>query len=572
MSDGRFTLAIGGEAGFGIMAAGLLVAKLASRSGYSVCDYTEYPSVIRGGHNVLFLTIGEEKVFSTETGVDILVALTEETVKRHVQSITRKGVLLYDSTRIKNLPEIPNHIESIGLPCAEIAKSVGGTILMKNTVALGALVALTGGSLDLLFTLLEEEFGDKKPEIVLKNKAVAKAGFEALLSAAKQCVTSRLQILSKTPTQLVITGNEAIALGALQAGVQFVAIYPMTPTSNVLHTLAAVAEEQGLVCIQPEDEISGINMAIGASYAGVRSMVATSGGGFCLMTEAYGLAGITETPLVIIEGMRGAPATGLPTWTEQGDLRFILHAHQGDFPRIVLAAGDAEEAQRMTAQAFYLADKYQTPVVLLVDKHVCEGHVTMFPQKKNTEYLSRGKFVDRSEKNYKRYALTPDHVSPRSIPGVGNCVVANSDEHDESGYSNEEISMREAQMEKRMGKLVRVALEDMEAPSVYGAKDAELTIVSWGSNKGAILEAMKQLPHVNYVHVTWMSPFPKDALTTLIRKAPQVLIVENNYSGQLTGLIAEQTGIRISHQLLGYSGRPFFPEDIIAAVKKQLAM
>jgi 2-oxoglutarate ferredoxin oxidoreductase subunit alpha len=566
----RVTVTIGGEAGFGIMSAGLLLAKLGSRSGYHMIDYTEYPSVIRGGHNVMWLTFGLDPVTSVYESIDVLIALTSETIRRHAHDIREGGVLLYDSTKTMDLSSVREDIVVVPIPCATIAKEVGGTILMKNTAALGSFLAISGGSIDLLHTLLEEEFAGKKPDIIQKNMAVAQAGYDAVKASGVSFGQLFLVPQKSVQTKMVVTGNEAIALGALGANVQFVAIYPMTPTSNVLHVLASFAEEHGLVCIQPEDEISGITMAIGASYAGARSMVATSGGGFCLMTEGYGLAGMIEAPLVIIEGQRGGPATGLPTWTEQGDLQFVLHAHQGEFPRIVLAAGDAEEAYRFTEQAFYLADKYQTPIVVLVDKHLCEGHQTTPVCMPNAVWHDRGKFVQKKVNNYARYALHEGSMSPRSIPGVGNCVVANSDEHDERGYSSEDAAMRRAQMEKRMHKLDLARAEDMQAPEVYGPSHADITIVSWGSTKGAILEALREMPNVNYIHITWMSPFPAESVKRLLRQASRLLLIEANYSGQLGSLIAEHTGITISRKFLKYDGRPFFPHEIVAHIRANL--
>ena len=307
-------------------------------------------------------------------------------------------------------------------------------------------------------------------------------------------------------------------------------------------------------------------MAIGASFAGARAMTATAGGGFCLMTEGYGLAGITETPLVIIEGMRPGPATGLPTWTDQGDLQFVLHAHQGDFPRIVLAPGDVEEAFHMTMQAFNLADKYQTPVVVMIDKCICESHWSVPAFDYGDYKINRGKLVLKKQKEYARYALNADGISPRALPGTGNHIVANSDEHNEVGYSNEEALNRRQQMEKRMKKLEMCMKEDMPEPMLYGPKDAEVTIVSWGSNKGVILDAMKELPNVNYLHVTWMSPFPTESVKNILKSARKIVSIECNYSGQLMSLISEKTGIKIKSNLLKYDGRPFYPEEIIEKV------
>ena len=344
----------------------------------------------------------------------------------------------------------------------------------------------------------------------------------------------------------------------------------MSPISNILHVLASYQEKYGYVYKQPEDEISAINMAIGASFAGVRSMTATSGGGFCLMTEAYGLSGMTETPIVIVLGMRPGPATGFPTWSEQGDLRFVLHAHQGDFPRIVLAPGDAKEAFDLTMQAFNLADKYQTPVVLLIDKNICEDDQS-FPVFNISSYeTSRGKFSSQNLPDYKRFSLEDSGISMRTIPGTGNFFVANSDEHDEQGLSNEEAANRNSQMKKRMNKLTTCTKEDMKSPQLFGPPDADITIVSWGNNKGSILQAMKQYNNVNFLHITWLNPFPAEAIKNILTKAKHIIDVECNFSGQMAGLIREKTGIEITDKLLKYDGRPIFPEEIAEKINSTI--
>jgi 2-oxoglutarate ferredoxin oxidoreductase subunit alpha len=369
---------------------------------------------------------------------------------------------------------------------------------------------------------------------------------------------------------MILNGDEACALGAISAGLQFASIYPMSPISPILAVLAQHQEEFGYIYKQPEDEIAAINMAVGASFAGARSMVATSGGGFCLMTEGYGLAGITETPLVIIEGMRGGPATGLPTWSEQGDLRFVLHAHQGEFPKIILAAGDSKEAFDLTIQAFNLSDKYQTPVVVLLDKNICDSDQSFVMFNTSDYKIDRGKLVDKLIPDYHRYKMEQDGISPRALPGSGNFFLANSDEHDETGYSTEEIEIRNRQMQKRMKKLQTCANQDMKGTQLFGPKEADLTIVSWGSNKGPILESIKKFPNINYLHLTWISPFPAEELKSYLHKAHRLLNIECNFSGQMAGLIKEQTGIAISDNLLKYDGRPFFVEEITEKIESIL--
>ncbi len=563
-----FSCIIGGEAGYGIMSAGLTLSRIATRSGYSIFQYAEYPSLIRGGHNMVQIVISRDVIATPYQHCNFLIALNSDTLTHHASKLVSGAGVLYDLDIDSSLAHLPSDVHLFPVPLARLAKEVGGSIMTRNTVALGASVALLGANMEYLEAIILEEFAQKKPTIQEKNIAAARAGYDYVRTHFSSFVTSTLVPRHHAPASLVMTGNEAMALASIAAGMQFAAVYPMTPTSAILQTLASYQEMYGFIYKQPEDEIAAINMAIGASFAGVRSMVATSGGGFCLMAEGYGLAGMTETPLVIIEGMRGAPATGLPTWNEQGDLRFVLHAHQGDFPRIVLAPGDVTEAFHMTMDAFHLADKYQTPVVVLVDKHICESHERVLPFDYRHYRIDRGKFVSKKQSRYVRYADAEDGISTRTIPGVGNHFVANSDEHDVRGYSSETKEDRVMQMNKRMKKLEVCAREDMQKPVLYGPADARVTIVSWGSNKGAIRAALRELPEVNFLHITWMNPFPTSAVRAILERAKHIVSVEANYSGQLAGLIAEHTGIHITDQLLAYDGRPIYPEEIIAHLKK----
>ncbi len=564
-----FSFKIGGEAGFGITSAGLSFSKVATRSGYQVFDYLEYPSIIRGGHNVAVTFISSEPVLSAYTHTNFLVALNQDSIKIHASELTEDAIVLYDSELSIQVDNLPNNVKTLGVPFGRLARETAGTIFVRDTVALGASLALLQGDFKLYEEFLAEEFAAKGKDVVKKNIDAARAG---AAFALKNYAGSVQPILSsqKTKPKLVINANEAVALGAIAAGMQFTAIYPMTPTSNILAVLAPLQKKFGFIYKQPEDEIAAINMAIGASFAGARSMVATAGGGFCLMTEGYGLAGMTETPIVIIEGMRGAPATGLPTWTEQGDLRFMLHAHQGDFPRIVLAPGDAAEAFYLTMEAFNLAEIYQTPVVIMVDKYLCESHQSFTPFDYKKVPINRGKFISKKVKNYLRYALSADGISPRSPAGVGNHVLANSDEHNEQGYSCETSENRIAQMNKRMQKLETCRAKSMPKPTLYGPSKADVTVVGWGSTKGAVLEVLKNMPKVNFLHVTWMSPFPAEEVKHILGKAKHILSVENNFTGQFTGLVAEHTGITIQNTLLKYDGRPITPEEIQSKIRSLL--
>jgi len=556
---------IGGPAGTGVKSVGLMLDKIAARSGYQVCDNVEFPSLIRGGHNVVQVNFSLDEVTSPRLDSDLLIAFDQMTIDLHHNELKKGGGIIFDSD-FTDVSKVRKDISLYGIPLRKIADKAGEKEIFVNIVALSATLQILGGNLETFKKLIEEEYGDKGEKIVEADKKAADLGFEYAVRNYKNNLHKYMgpaSSFSSPVSYMVLNGNEAAALGAISAGMQFAAIYPMSPINNILHVLAANQEKFGYILKQPEDEISAINMAIGASYAGVRSMTATSGGGFSLMTEAYGLAGITETPIVIFDGMRGGPATGLPTWSGQGDLQMALHSHQDEFPRIVLAPGDVAETYELTIEAFNLADKYQTPVVVLLDKNICENDKTLlFPDTTKVK-IDRGKFVKKKIDDYLRYKYEDDGVSVRSIPGVGNFFIANSDEHNEEGYSTEEVEDRNKMMEKRMKKLLTCAENDMPNPEVFGPPDADITIVSWSSNKGSILEALKNFSNVNYVHVTWMNPFPVKFLTDVLSKAKHIVDIECNYTGQLANLIREKTGIEIEDRYLKFDGRIIYPEEII---------
>ena len=569
MKSDIYSIKIGGPAGMGVKSVGLMLAKLAVRSGYYIYNHIEYPSLIRGGHNVMQINISTREVIAPSKTTDLLVAFDQQTIDKHLSELTKDSKVLFDSDGYFDTTKINQEVCLFPIPLSKIAQETGQNEQFINIVAIGICVALGNGSLETLKALIDEEFKDKGQEVVFGNKNAAEKGFEYVQNNLAKAITDKLKpsdLMTSPIPLMVINGNDAVALGAISAGLEFSAIYPMSPISNIMHTLAANQDRYGYVFKQAEDEISAINMSIGASFAGKRSLTATSGGGFCLMTEGLGLAGNTEAPLVIVEGMRSGPATGLPTWSEQGDLQFVLHAHQGDFPRIVLAPGDAKEAFDLTKQAFNLADKYQTPIVLLLDKNICD-HEQSFQFLDTVGYeINRGKFSTELIPNYQRYKNEPDGISLRSTPGSGNFFVTNSDEHNEEGYSTQEISDRNMMMGKRMKKLETCVREDLPKPQIFGPEKADLTIVSWGSNKGSILEALRSFKNVNYVHLTWLSPFPTDELSKILSTSKMILDVECNFTGQLANLIREKTGIEIRNKLLHYDGRQIYPEDIIEKI------
>ena len=565
-----FRLSIGGQAGQGIKATGLLLAKIATRLGKHVYTYSEFPSLIKGGHNLIQVSISKEQVFAPSKSTDFWITLDQNTLNVHLAEFQDSCSIIFDEEKNYDFTRINKKANLFPIPLSKLSKDAGGSQIMSNTVALGVAIALLGADLQIFKDLLLDEFGSKGEETVKVNQLAAQNGYTYALEHFAEKKKNILFKEDVVEQKIVVNANDAVALGAIAAGLQFAAIYPMSPISNILHILASNQEKFGFIYKQPEDEIAAINMAIGASLAGARSMTATSGGGFGLMVEGLGLAAMTETPIVVIDGMRPGPATGLPTWSGQGDLRFVLHAHQGDFPRIVLAAGDPLEAFYLTMQAFNLADKYQTPVIVLIDKNICE-HDQSMPFFDTANYaIDQGKFTTEKEAEFERYKLSADGISLRSIPGSGNFFIANSYEHATIGYDSEEIKDINSQMSKRMTKLVTCAANEDTSPKLYGPQNADVTIVSWGSNKGSILQALKDFPNVNYLHLTWMSPFPDKAVRAVLEKCKYIINLECNYSAALAGLIKEKTGIEITDNFLKYDGRPFFPEEINEKLKSVL--
>ena len=466
--------------GFGIQTTGLTFSKMFSRGGYFVFDYTEFPSLIRGGRNTYQCRVCSEEVRSQNLPVHVLVALNKETVEVNGGEVSEGGVVIYDCDRIKDPVA-----KGFGMPLARLAKEVGGAELMANSVALGASVAVVDYDFEILKGVVEDVFKAKGDGVVSSNVNSAKAGYDYV----RENFGRKFEVSAKKTgrkRKRLVTGNEALGAGAIVAGTKFYAGYPMTPTSTLLTYMSQRQDEFGFVAKQCHDEIAVVNTAIGAAFAGVRSMVGTAGGGFALMSEGYGLAAMTETPLVMVVGQRPGPATGLPTWSSQADLRFVMHAHQDDFPRIVIAPGDVEECYRTVQEAHNVADRYQTPVILLTDKYLGESHKTVEEFPEDVE-IDRGNVVTSVKGDYLRYEFTETGVSPRVLPGTkGAIVVANSDEHKESGQSTEESGMRSRMVEKRMRKLEEFKKE-LPGPEVYGSEDADVTIVGFGSVKGRFL-------------------------------------------------------------------------------------
>lgn len=564
------TWKVAGAAGHGILNAGLsLFGKTCQRAGLHVFATAEYPSLIRGGHNHLDVRVAGRPVDAHTKHVTLLLALDKNSILKHMEKIEPGGGVIYDPDEIKDPGVTRDDISLFPIPLKKMALEAGHQI-MRNTIGIGATLALLNFGLEELNGVITDNFSRKGEKVVAGNIAAAKMGHDFVKQTFTQEFPFSLQS-QDAKNEVFVSGNEAIAIGAIKAGCKFYAAYPMTPASSLLHVFAKHERDYGIVVKHTEDEIAAVNMTIGASFAGVRAMTGTSGGGFALMVEGFGLAAQTETPLVVVESMRPGPATGMATHSGQGDLRFVLHASTDEFPRIVIAPGDVTESYEAGVQAFNLAEKYQLPVVIVSDKYLGESYWTVpeFPQDITIE---RGPMItEEAEEGYLRYKNTESGVSPRTIPGVkGGGHVASSYEHDEHGFEREEEDNRIMMHHKRFRKL-ESASKDIPQPKLVGPEDAEITIVSWGSPKGPILEAMRLLEKdgitANYLQILYLSPFPTDTVKKILESAKQTVVVENNMTSQLNSLIREHCLIDIEKKILRYDGRPFDPEDIADEVK-----
>lgn len=565
----QYTWKIGGEAGFGIMTTGLLFSKIASRRGYDIFDFVEYPSLIRGGHNSYAVTLSDSPVGAQKNQIDVLVCLNKETFDHHRNSCAPKARIIYD-------PDVftpDGDITAIPVPFTSILTELQGQVIMKNIIALGASLALLGADLTELQAILATQFGRKGDAVISLNQQFAQKGFDAVITNSKDYISP---ILTKreSPKKMVLTGNEAFAYGAVAADCRFYSAYPMTPSSGVLTSLAGWAKKTGMIVRHAEDEIAAINSALGASFAGVRSSVGTSGGGFALMVEAISMSGITELPIVIFVAQRPGPATGMPTWTEQGDLLFAIHGGHGEFPKIVLAPGDQQEMVEMALQAFDLADIYQVPVIVLSDMLLSESHKSIpydEVQEKVKKYIpDRGKCITSADGSYKRYLVTDDGISPRLVPGeIKTFYQTNSYEHLEDGHTTESDVERIKQVDKRDRKIQTYLKNHFVKPSVIGDISIAQTIfIGWGSTKGVASEAVKKAKEngkdAAYIHFSYLYPLDRDKVRSLIAdNTKKYILVENNNEGQLGKLLQMEVGISFEKKIVRYDGRALTVEQLV---------
>jgi len=529
------------------------------RGGYSIVVTQSYQSRIRGGHNTFAIRVGFGDVIAPKESVDLLVALDLATVNLHRRDLTSDGLIVLDNSLDINGDSF------LRVPFKELSQE-----RFSNISALGVVGSLLGLDEGLMARTSDDFFGKKNEGLAAENRQVlARATGWA---AAHATSSHKLPTISNPLQRLMMNGNEAIALGAVSAGLRLYSFYPMTPATSIGLNLAAYAKKMDLIVEQAEDEIAAINMAIGASFEGASSMVATSGGGFALMVEGISLAAMTETPLVVVVAQRPGPATGLPTRTEQGDLEFVLHAGHGEFPRAIFSPGTVEECFRLTRRAFELAERYQGPIFLLTDQFLADSYRAVMPfDVENLPLVHVGREAVRSSP-YLRYAITESGISPRLLPGMTeHLVVADSDEHTEEGHITEDLSVRRQMVEKRLkkGKGIRA---EVIPPDREGEEKPDLLLVSWGSSKGAVQEAASSMnsqgEKIATLHFSQVWPMVPEQFMSYLESARQVVSVEGNAFGQMARLIRRETGFQINKKVLRYDGLPITPEFILRELKQ----
>jgi 2-oxoglutarate/2-oxoacid ferredoxin oxidoreductase subunit alpha len=580
------TVGIAGAAGDGLDKSGDTLAKICGRLGTYVYAYNSYQSIIRGGHIWLKLRIGEEKVLNQGDKLSVLVALNQDSLERHSSEVDDGGIIVFNGDRLKCDPSLVRQgVQILPLPLAEITAEVVKTHgalapVMQNTVALGAVLYVAQLGLEEATGVVKDTFGHKGDKVVALNTSLLQCGYDYAKEKCK--AVTKAWKFSKTRRPFT-TGNEIIALAAYAAGCKFYSAYPMTPASTILHWMSANSRKTGIVVKQGEDELAVMNMSIGAGIAGVRSMCATAGGGFALMTEALGMAGIMEVPVVCVEVQRGGPSTGLPTKTEQADLFQVYGASQGEYPRLIVAPRDIADAYRTTVDAFNYADRFQLPVTIMSDLLLSEHHEHVDKEELNPDVkIDRGEMVHEwSEKNgkYRRYKFTESGISPRTLPGTANTIFTSAtDEHDEESILISDMftspPIRRKIMEKRMRKM-ELLLKELPAPKLEGNKDADITIVCWGSTAGAVKEAVDLLNEAgvktNFLVIKYIVPFHAKEVSELLGKAKKKISVELNFTSQMARYLRSETGIAMDAHINKYDGEPFSPNDIVDRVKNILA-
>jgi len=541
-----YSILIGGPAGRGSALTSHFIGKIFSDFGYYVFNYRDYPSLISGGHNFNILRISDNPVYSHKDEYDLILAMDQNTIDIHQKKLKEKGFII-GNENLKGR-------KLLSIETAPILKELQASSIVENDIFVGYLFGYLGWPLQIILKIAEKVF-NKKVDLI---KRALREGY--------QLAGKRENWENKGKEKYFISGSEAVGVGALFAGIDFYIAYPMTPATPVLHWLAKRQKKYNILVLQLENEIAVVNAALGASFAGAKTMVGTSGGGFALMSEAMSLQGMSEIPLVVYLAQRTSPSTGIPTYTTQGDLKLALNAGQGEFPRIVVAPGDPQEVILRTNESFYLSSKYRMLNIILSDKHLAESNFTFDELQKPS--LPRSRFIlENPPFDYKSYAFTKNGISPRAVPGQGPLVRATSYEHNEEGYTIEDAERAVKMNKKRFKKweFVKREVKKLNPVSIYG-KGRNL-IIGWGSTKGAIMDALPYLNDFRFLQISYISPFPEEEVRREIQKSKKVILVENNVTGLLGEVIREKTGYLIKEKILKYDGRPFIASDIVSKLK-----
>ncbi|QSB08319.1 2-oxoacid:acceptor oxidoreductase subunit alpha [Lysinibacillus fusiformis] len=568
---------VGGQQGEGIESTGEIFSMAMNRLGYFLYGYRHFSSRIKGGHTNNKITVRPTEVRAIADDLDILVAFDQETIDVNYKELTEKGIILADAKFDPVKPE-DSKAPLFAVPFTEVAAELG-TSLMKNMVAIGATASLLNLEDAVFQNVVDDIFGKKGEEVVQKNMEAITRGRQIM----NELLVDRIGEWELAPAdgkrRMFMIGNDAVALGALAAGTRFMAAYPITPASEIMEYLIKKLPKFGGTVIQTEDEIAAATMAIGANFGGVRSFTASAGPGLSLMMEAIGLSGMTEQPLVVVDTQRGGPSTGLPTKQEQSDLMAMLYGTHGEIPKVVIAPSTMEEAFFDTIQAFNIAEELQLPVILMTDLQLSLGKQSVEPFDYNKIEIRRGKIVindleEAADKAYfKRYEDTEDGISPRVLPGTLHGIHhVTGVEHDETGKPSEATGNRQTQMDKRFRKLESLKFDNpvfVNAPH----EEAEILLVGFNSTRGAIEEVQERLNaqgmKVNHAHIRLIHPFPTAEMTSLVAQAKKVIVVENNYTGQLANIMKMNVG---GHDKIAtitkYNGTPFLPGELENRVKE----
>jgi 2-oxoglutarate/2-oxoacid ferredoxin oxidoreductase subunit alpha len=550
-------IVLAGEAGQGIQSIESILAQLLKMSGYNFFSASEFMSRVRGGANSTEIRVSSKRAAGFLDRIDILIPLHKESIPHLKKRITPDTMVIGEKDKI-------DHEGMIDIQFTGMATEIGSAVY-TNTIAAGFICGLLKIDEKECEDFILEYFSRKSEEIRNKNLAAIKKGYAA--GKGLPGITISIEKNAAVKTELLLSGSDAIALGALAGGCDYVCGYPMSPSTSVLEKMASYAKKFDIIVKQVEDEIGVVNMALGAWYAGARALVTTSGGGFALMCEGISLCGMIESPLVLHLAQRPGPATGLPTRTEQGDLDMVLYAGHGDFPRIILAPGTLAEGFVLTQKAFNLSAKYQVPIFILTDQFFVDSRNNT-PVFASTD-LKVEKHIVKTEKDYKRFALAKNGISPRGIPGYGSgSVCADSDEHDEDGHITEDLDLRVKMVDKRLKKFAAIR-PDIIPPKLVGASNYKTLVVCWGSTFNTVCEAVQALggKDIAVLHFSWLFPLPEQA-GAYLKQAANLIVVENNSSAQFARLIQLATGVAIGHKVLKYNGLPFSVEEVKKEIQR----